>query len=321
MTQHEIVALRCPSCGSGITEPSREKPFGAEFRCDGCGVTSVLIINRALLPVDALQKSGDQVCAICGRVAKLDARFCQDGHPLVRRCLNQECLKEFPAHHQRCDHCGWLQDVMPGTLEGVDQELESAIRDLTDSSSGIIAAALGKIRRTGGSGKKAVAPILNLLQDAMRCKLVAPLGAEPCPIEQHAWHTLAKMGADAAEALPLLRQRITDAPESCWSAWASRYQGFCLVLASIAPQEAMPMCRKEIAAAGKDRQGGFHAALNVAQVIGKPAIPILLEHCGLFSGKRGKDCQYIANQISQFGARVPNWDNYYAYIQKDYTTV
>ncbi len=314
MASHEIAPLKCPSCGSSTTGPSKPLAFGAEFSCAHCGSTSVLIINRALLPVDALQKSGDQVCAICGRVAKLDARFCQDGHSLVRRCLNQECLKEFPAHHQRCDNCGWLQDVMPGTPEAADLELESAIRDLSDSSSNVIAAALEKVRKADGRGKRAVASIVNLLQDAMRSKLVAPLNGEPCLIEQHAWHTLAKMGEDAAEALPLLRQRITNSPEGCWRSWGQPYHGLCLVLASIAPQEAMPICRKAIASAGKDRGGEFHAALDVAQVIGKPAIPILLEHCGLFSGKRGKDCQYIANQISQFGSKVPHWENHYAYI-------
>jgi hypothetical protein len=317
MASHEIAPLKCPSCGSSTTGPSKPLAFGAEFSCAHCGGTSVLIINRALHPVDALQKSGDQVCAVCGRVAKLDARFCQDGHTLVRRCVSQECLKEFPAHHQRCDYCGWLQEVMPGTLEAEDLELESAIRDLSDSSAQVIAAALEKVRKAGGSGKRAAASIVNLLQDAMRCKLVAPLDGQPCLIEQHAWHTLAMMGEDAAEAVPLLLQRITDAPESCWTSWGQQNHGLCLVLASIAPQEAMPICRKEIASAGKDRQGPqgpYVAALTVAQVIGRPAIPILLEHCGLFSGKRGKDCQYIANQISQFGSKVPHWEHHFAYI-------
>jgi hypothetical protein len=205
---------------------------------------------------------------------------------------------------------------MPGTPEAADLELENAIRDLSDSSSNVIAAALKKVRKAGGRGKSAVALIVNLLQDAMRCKLVAPLNGEPCLIEQHAWHTLAKMGADAAEALPLLRQRIANDPESCWGAWGQKYQGLCLVLASIAPHEAMPFCRKAIASAGKHTQDRivFIRALEVAEAIGSAAIPMLLEHCGLFSGIRGRDCKYAANQISRLGRGVPRWDNYYAYI-------
>ena len=104
--QHEIVPLRCPSCGSGAGTPSRGMPFGAEFSCESCGVTSVLIINRELLPLGTLQKHGDKVCFTCGRLASKEARFCQEGHSLVRRCL--ACNKEFPVEHQRCDFCGRL---------------------------------------------------------------------------------------------------------------------------------------------------------------------------------------------------------------------
>ena len=62
LTPHQIVALRCPSCGGGASQPSREMPFGAEFRCDHCGVISVPIIDRALIPLSTLQKQGEKVC-------------------------------------------------------------------------------------------------------------------------------------------------------------------------------------------------------------------------------------------------------------------
>jgi RecJ-like exonuclease len=84
-------------------------PFGAEFRCDHCGVISVLIIDRALVPLSTLQKHGEKVCISCGRTALREARFCQEGHPLVRRCVYPGCRKEFPVDHQRCDFCGKLQ--------------------------------------------------------------------------------------------------------------------------------------------------------------------------------------------------------------------
>jgi hypothetical protein len=53
-------------------------PFGAEFRCDHCGVTSVLIIDRALVPLSTLQKQGEKVCIECGRMELREARFCQE---------------------------------------------------------------------------------------------------------------------------------------------------------------------------------------------------------------------------------------------------
>jgi hypothetical protein len=83
-------------------------PFGAEFRCDHCGVISVLIIDRALVPLSTLQKQGEKVCIACGRTALREARFCQEGHKLVRECT--ECHKEFAVDHQRCDFCGRRTD-------------------------------------------------------------------------------------------------------------------------------------------------------------------------------------------------------------------
>lgn len=120
MSQHQIVALRCPSCGSGISEPSREVAFGAEFRCDVCGISSVLIIDRALIPLGNLQKE-EKVCLTCGRIAVREARFCQEGHPLTRKCPFRICGRDFPVDHQRCDFCGMLYPIAPLQLGQVYQ--------------------------------------------------------------------------------------------------------------------------------------------------------------------------------------------------------
>ncbi len=125
MSQHEIVALRCPSCGSGITEPSRDMPFGAEFRCEVCNISSVLIIDQSLVPVSTLQKLGEKVCILCGRMAPRDARFCQEGHELVRQC--HCCGKDVAVDHQRCDYCGNLKDALQ--LHGIYRGTVSRIVD------------------------------------------------------------------------------------------------------------------------------------------------------------------------------------------------
>jgi len=99
--------------------------FGAEFRCDHCGVTSVLIIDRALVPLSTLQKQGEKVCIECGRMELQEARFCQEGHPLVREC--QWCQKDIAVDHQRCDFCGNLKHALE--LHGVYQGTVSRIVD------------------------------------------------------------------------------------------------------------------------------------------------------------------------------------------------
>jgi len=117
LTPHKIVALRCPSWGGGASQPSRELSFGAEFRCDHCGVISVLIIDRALVPLSTLQRQGEKVCIACGRIALREARFCQEGHALGRRCVYLHCGQEFAIDHQRCDFCGKLQCDLPKVHE------------------------------------------------------------------------------------------------------------------------------------------------------------------------------------------------------------
>lgn len=316
MDTYEIAPLKCPSCGGATTAPSRPMAFGAEFSCARCGTTSVLVINRALFPADALQKSGDQVCAECGRVAKLDARFCQDGHKLVRTCVNRGCSREFPASHQRCDYCGWPQDVKAGTPEGYERELDIAVASLADAVSSsadlagtpkyAVADALRKIHTIwsvcGPAKKRAVPSVIAVLS-------VASLQNEEMELT---WRVLAAMGADAAAAVPLLLARATDNTHQFWHMGGYDCFSLCKVLAMIAPNEALHLCRNAIETSGRTPDGYneslLKSALATAAFVGKPSIPMLLEFCGLLSGRRGTACQQTASEISSNGRK--SWNEY-----------
>ena len=296
MASHEIAALQCPSCGSSNTGPTKPLAFGAEFTCAKCGSTSVLIINRALLPVDSLQKSGDQVCAECGRVADRKARFCQDGHKLVRSCIS--CQKEFAAHHQRCDYCGWPQDVRLGTQSGYELELDRAIAGLSDAASPgnskreaeVHLRKIVEIYQASGQGKRAVASIVELLK----------VGNVASSYEFLALGVLGIMGADASGAMPFILQLTQKYPNN-WTYWQ--------ILAMLAPEEVLPYCRNVIASSKKnpehfisfDSNCDLKRALNVLNYVGKPAIPMLREFCGLFSGKRGDECNELIERITSHG--------------------
>ena len=305
MASHEIVPLQCPSCGSADTGPSKPLAFGAEFTCAKCGDTSVLIINRALLPIDALQKSGERVCVSCGRIALRDARFCQEGHSLVRRCINQDCLKEFAIDHQRCDFCGWAQEVKPGTVEGAALEIERAINELGDPSHDIVFNALHRIR-TGGDFARAVADravpaILDVLNSPYPKSpyskkedwydvnegwnfwryTESDKNPEKGSIEKAVWLTLASLGSAASAAAPTLCKTIED----CWSAeWKVIFLLRCL--ASISPSDALALCKRIAEVDTSSRRARY--AINIAFLCGPVAIPVLQKFSNFFDDNGAK---------------------------------
>ena len=324
MASHEIAALQCPSCGGSNTGPSTPLAFGAEFTCANCGGTSVLIVNSALLPLDALERTGDKVCAVCGRVAKHDADFCQGGHKLVRVCLNPDCRNEFAVHHRICDYCGWNQDVKPpksGSVEASQAVLDRAIVRLSDviegnipenelAAYGIPHSILSNIKSTWDAYKlgKSAIPVLLSFLDITEQQYFLPQNADHRTIYQErtsqVWCLLAQMGPDAAEVVPYLKKRIDGffEAESLDGWW------YCKVLAMIAPHEALLYCRNAIEANGKKLEDynsstlpWLKGALQISKFVGKPAIPVLHEFCGAFSGRRGSMCKDAANEIAKNG--------------------
>jgi predicted RNA-binding Zn-ribbon protein involved in translation (DUF1610 family) len=295
LTQHEIVALRCPSCGGGITQPSREMAFGAEFRCDHCGITSVLIIDRALVPLSSLQKQGEKVCTACGRVAQREARFCQEGHALVRKCT--KCLAEFAVDHQRCDSCGWPQSVKLDTVEGEALAFDRAVSDLADPSYSVLHDALKVITAGGGTASSAAvtaaaSAIHSLMMDPSfrrRSYVNSYNGVndtEMCCLE-----ALATLGPAARQAVPMLQQRI----EEMWRpglGLSTEMFSLLRCLGAVSPEDALAYCSRSLEERGKnDGFDDINRVVQVAFTLGKIAIPTLEQFCGPFSGNRGTSCK------------------------------
>lgn len=288
MTAHEIVALRCPACGGGISNPSRALAFGAEFRCDHCGVVSVLIVDQALVALSTLQREGERVCTSCGRVATRIARFCQEGHSLVRKCINQACLKEFAVDHQRCDHCGWLQEVKPGTDEGIALEMKRAVADLSDPSAEIVAAAIHKLRLGGSAARDvsqtAVPAILKVIGSLQVPEHVSFRQDQyPHDVFCESWETLAAIGPAATAAVPLLRQKV----EQAWSTDNKAYF-FLRCLVHIAPREALMFCERIWSEENSGTRKAEYA-VHVAYFAGEAAIPSLSKVSGFFGVSGAKN--------------------------------
>ncbi len=160
MPDVEIVALRCLSCGNPRNVPEKELRYGCQFICSYCGTVSRLIVGRQLY----IPQPGEHVCVKCGQVAPRDARFCQCGASLVRKCINPKCLKEFPVDHDICDYCGWPQDVEPSSKAGVRLQVQRAIRDLSDRDPRVVLAACEALEGIGPAASEAVPALVDLLK-------------------------------------------------------------------------------------------------------------------------------------------------------------
>ena len=335
MTQPEIVALRCPSCGGGITQPSREMAFGAEFRCGHCNITSVLIIDQALIPLSSLQKQGERVCIACGRVAQREARFCQEGHALVRKCI--KCLTEFAVDHQRCDSCGWPQSVKLGTDEGNALAFDRAISDLADPSYSVVDDALRVISAGGGNasrtaitaavseihslmmdpsfrrrrfsdsieegcwqalsnlGPAAVSTILSVMMNTSFCQSGNSDDPNGSPTDVWSLRALGNLGSAAQQAVPMLRQRL----EELWPFdKPSLWYPLLECLGAISPEDALAFCSRSLEAEGAHTDSKRNDTfVRFAFSLGKVAIPTLEKFCGPFSGRRGKLCKAAVSAL------------------------
>ena len=117
----EIFQLKCPSCGSPHEVAASEISCGAEFTCQYCSNTSLLLNTRQLY-----QATGnDRICVECGGVGASDAKYCQCGAGLIRGCPN--CKEITPKHNKICHRCGWPQSVVPGSPEGVKLKTAEAL--------------------------------------------------------------------------------------------------------------------------------------------------------------------------------------------------
>lgn len=121
-----VEPLVCPQCGNSRNVVEKAYKFGAEFRCEVCGTTSILITNQQLYQ----PRPGDLICVSCGRVSPPNARYCQCGADLQRKCIH--CLEEFPVFHTICDHCGWPQEIPVQSQEGYILTVQRWIKALND---------------------------------------------------------------------------------------------------------------------------------------------------------------------------------------------
>lgn len=112
----EIIALKCPSCGSATDVEARAVRFGYRFDCRFCRTSSVLILNNQLY----ILTPNEHVCLECGRVATARSRYCQCGALLVQTC--RACDSEIARDHQICDQCGCDPMADPASLSAEDYE-------------------------------------------------------------------------------------------------------------------------------------------------------------------------------------------------------
>jgi len=153
-----------------------------------------------------------------------------------------------------------------------------------------------------GSCEKAVPVLLDILHGT---KIARPLKAK-------AGQILAGMKGRASEAVPVLLNWISDDSNKAWLFGEySSGPHYCQVLAAIAPETALSLCRQIIEGSGKNPRDihvrQLTSALRIAKFIGRASVPMLLDFGGTFSGERGKLCKAAADEISRKGRLQPRW--------------
>lgn len=127
----EIVPLVCPQCGFTCKQGPQDRTFGAEFKCDACGVVSALVINQRLY----VKVGNEHVCVDCGRVTRDNAKYCQCGNSLLRVCENTKCCAEIFTDDRVCSTCGWDQTTAAGSMEVFGMKLKELQRGALAMSS------------------------------------------------------------------------------------------------------------------------------------------------------------------------------------------
>lgn len=291
--KHEIVALRCPSCAQGYSQPFREVSFGGELRCGSCGVTSVLIIDRELVPLSTLAKQGERVCTSCGRLALQPARFCQAGHKLNRECVY--CAREFSVDHLICDFCGWPQDVPLHSNKGQALKFNRAVAELgnpgKETGVAILQIRDGAAAASSEDAATAASAILRLLNDPS-CDLY---------ITRHfisygsCCAALAAIGPLAQEAVPHFRKMIEKHWPRNWSSdYSSSSWSFLQHLCAISPNDALHYYGRILAEIPKEVPYNYkhnaHEAISALIQLGPISLPVLQSFTGRSSGERGSMC-------------------------------
>jgi hypothetical protein len=90
---------------------------------------------------------GETICISCSSVCAQNARFCQCGACLIKTCINPQCLKEISSSHERCDYCGWLQNVSPNDGEGARIRFQIAKSNVLNPDGNVSYKALDDIMR------------------------------------------------------------------------------------------------------------------------------------------------------------------------------
>jgi hypothetical protein len=187
-------------------------------------------------------------------------------------------------------------------LDNAIKELEDAISGNSNIGAEMPLRKIMEIYQASGQGRQAVALIVELLK-------IKKLRTNE---ESWALLVLGHMGADAVEAVPILNERIKDLTNPI-----SR-RNYLGVLAMIGPQEVLLQCRTMLEASGRNLEEEGSIALYAVGFIGKLAIPMLREFCGVFSGLRGECCQNEINDITKNGKRTFWVDE--GYLQRRWTS-
>lgn len=297
---HEILALQCPKCGNAADHKKIPAKFGYQFHCNYCGTGSVLIANQFL----HIARPGEHVCTVCGLIARPDARFCQCGASLIRKCPEPSCFKEVPSDHAVCDYCGWPADLDPESPAGQDEEWRRVAKDLHSPDRDLVHTALWELAKNPGhaAAKHAAAnvPVVCALIEKnweveMSCELLVVAGSAAAAAAVPALQTALKVrlplnSYDLRETLPRLLGAIaTIGPAAAplipiLTTYTQRYwsdeettiiRGLAFALVSAGALDSALAFLTRIIEGNAFSTDQTEAAFQALEQIGAPALPVV----------------------------------------------
>jgi hypothetical protein len=302
----------CPSCRQTIE--TVETAFGAEISCPNCASISLLTKNHELRLRSEIDVAQKQICPTCGDVTAQSARFCQNGHALLKKCIY--CKREIVVTHRVCENCGWQQTVAFASDQGIDERIQLHLTDLSSQKESVRTNAEVLLGEMGEKAAPAVEALCRVVlnhhdYDALTAlrligkpsKKVVPVlldqftSGNTTALDQpgrtaafrYVMEIVLALGTEASEFIPALMQLLELCPGERNEIFRTLGKMGPIVIPTLTEYINKHKDNRYLWQYSNPEDAGN--LFQILEDMGEPAIPAFKSFTGLFSGEIGKEAK------------------------------